>query len=157
GRAGVGAFSGDPFATHSTVPRRKPVIKTPQYLQSRNRSTYSHRFADPDIPHPRYCSAPAVSCPTTSRPSRIPRMVALPRPDLKRQHWLSLNGPWQFVFDLGFVGEQERWHRPGSRRPKDLTITLPFPWESRHLGVAAPGYKGAAWYEREITIPAKWD
>jgi hypothetical protein len=33
---------------------------------------------------------------------------------------------------------------------------VPFPWESRLSDVAAPEYKGAGWYEREITIPSEW-
>jgi beta-galactosidase/beta-glucuronidase len=79
-----------------------------------------------------------------------------PRPDLQRERWLSLNGPWRFAFDPDGIGEQERWHRPGTGRPKDLTIQVPFPWESRLSGVAAPSYQDAGWYEREISIPAEW-
>ena len=30
---------------------------------------------------------------------------------------------------------------------------MPYPWESDLSGIAARDYKGAAWYEREITIP----
>jgi hypothetical protein len=78
------------------------------------------------------------------------------RPDLQRVAWSNLNGPWRFAFDPHLIGEQECWHRPSSGRPKDLSITVPYPWESRLSGVAAPDYKGAAWYEREITIPADW-
>lgn len=80
-----------------------------------------------------------------------------PRPDLRRDRWASLNGPWRFAFDPRAVGEHERWYRPNSPRPKDLTIAVPYPWESRLSGVAAPDYKGAAWYEREITFPAEWE
>lgn len=78
-----------------------------------------------------------------------------PRPDLQREAWLNLNGPWRFEFDPQLIGEQMRWYASGSA--KDLTITVPFPWESRLSGVAAPDYKGAAWYEREFTIPAEWE
>jgi hypothetical protein len=79
-----------------------------------------------------------------------------PRPDFQRSHWTSLNGPWRFAFDPRLVGEQERWHQPGNGRSKDLTINVPYPWESYLSGVAAPNYRGAAWYEREITIPENW-
>jgi hypothetical protein len=79
-----------------------------------------------------------------------------PRPDLERAQWVSLNGPWRFAFDPRLIGEQQRWHRPEARRSKDLVINVPYPWESLLSGVAAPDYRGAAWYEREITIPEDW-
>lgn len=41
--------------------------------------------------------------------------------------------------------------------PGDLTINVPFPWESPLSGVARTEYKGAAWYTREFTVPAEWD
>ncbi len=80
-----------------------------------------------------------------------------PRPDLFREQWLNLNGAWRFGFDPRTVGEQERWHPAGAGPRKDLTINVPFPWESSLSGIAARDYKGAAWYEREITVPADWE
>ncbi|MBX3052660.1 MAG: hypothetical protein KF753_14350 [Caldilineaceae bacterium] len=88
-----------------------------------------------------------------------------PRPYLRRAEWRSLNGPWRFAFDPHVHGEQMGWHRStpekyGFHRAgngKDLTINVPFPWESPLSGVAAPEYRGAGWYEREVTIPAEWE
>ena len=93
-----------------------------------------------------------------------------PRPQFQRDQWHSLNGPWRFTFDPAAVGEQERWYVPGLDRAhatpygpntrgktKPLTINVPFPWESPASGVMRPDYKGAAWYEREFTVPAGWD
>lgn len=88
-----------------------------------------------------------------------------PRPYLRRPEWRSLNGPWRFAFDPHVNGEQMGWHRStpekyGFHRAgngKDLTINVPFPWESPLSGVAAPEYRGAGWYEREVTIPAEWE
>jgi beta-galactosidase/beta-glucuronidase len=37
-----------------------------------------------------------------------------------------------------------------------MTITVPYPWESRLSGLSAAEYKGAGWYEREFTVPAAW-
>jgi hypothetical protein len=48
-----------------------------------------------------------------------------------------------------------RWYLPGTAS-KNLTITVPFPWESPLSGVERPDYKGAAWYEREFIVPADW-
>jgi hypothetical protein len=90
-----------------------------------------------------------------------------PQPNFRRDAWLNLNGQWRFAFDPHNVGEPERWYMaqparsgrllPGTQ-PKDkpMTITVPYPWESRLSGVAATEYKGAAWYEREFTVPAEW-
>ncbi|RLT38969.1 MAG: hypothetical protein DWI57_11060 [Chloroflexi bacterium] len=83
-----------------------------------------------------------------------------PRPSLRRDEWRSLNGAWRFAFDPHTNGEQMGWHRsrPGkSGNDKNLTISVPFPWESPLSGVAAPEYRGAGWYEREVTIPAEWE
>src|SRR5690554_3488717 len=77
-----------------------------------------------------------------------------PRPYFERDPWLNLNGPWDFAFDPKAEGIQQRWYLPHHR--KDLQITVPYPWESRLSGVAAPEYRGAAWYAREVTIPADW-
>ena len=91
-----------------------------------------------------------------------------PRPNAERDHWLNLNGSWRFAFDPQNIGEQERWYKANPTRTmgavqglqtqdKPLTITVPYPWESRLSGQAAPDYKGAAWYEREFTIPTDWE
>jgi len=79
-----------------------------------------------------------------------------PRPNMQRADWRSLNGPWRFAFDPQLIGEQMRWYAPGAVPAKNLTITVPFPWESPFSGVARPDYKGAGWYEREFTVPADW-
>jgi len=88
-----------------------------------------------------------------------------PRPYLRRDEWRSLNGPWRFAFDPHINGEQMGWHRSSPEKAnahrsgsnnKELTINVPFPWESPLSGVAAPEYRGAGWYEREVTIPAAW-
>jgi hypothetical protein len=78
-----------------------------------------------------------------------------PTPNQQRATWLNLNGPWRFAFDPRLVGEQQRWHQPRTMT-KNLTITVPYPWESPLSGVERTDYRGAAWYEREFTIPAEW-
>ena len=95
--------------------------------------------------------------------SDLPR-PEYPRPYLRRDEWRSLNGPWRFAFDPHIVGEQMGWHRSsgpstksGGGSDKNLTISVPFPWESPLSGVAAPEYRGAGWYAREVTIPAEWE
>jgi hypothetical protein len=87
---------------------------------------------------------------------RLPRPEH-PRPDLRRERWLSLNGPWRFACDPDADGEHKRYHRLGINDADIRTIAVPYPWESDLSGVAARDYKGAAWYEREITIPPEWE
>ncbi|HEX2513406.1 MAG TPA: glycoside hydrolase family 2 TIM barrel-domain containing protein, partial [Chloroflexota bacterium] len=93
-----------------------------------------------------------------------------PRPDLRRDEWVNLNGVWRFSFDPQNRGEQQRWYRiphpdvaartgeVGSpvEDPFLSHIVVPFPWESRLSGVADPTYKGAAWYQRALEVPSEW-
>lgn len=66
-----------------------------------------------------------------------------PRPNFNREPWHNLNGTWRFAFDPRLVGEQLNWYQPS--QPKNLTITVPYPWESPLSGLAASDYKGAGW------------
>jgi hypothetical protein len=57
-----------------------------------------------------------------------------PRPDFQRgtlegYDWLNLNGPWQFRFDGGRRGLEERWFKPDDREWREQII-VPFCWES---------------------------
>ncbi len=90
-----------------------------------------------------------------------------PRPDFMRQPWINLNGTWRFTFDPRNVGEQDRWHRvthPELRTQTGILnsdpfgdhIVVPFPWESPLSGIGETEYKGAAWYQRLLEVPAAW-
>jgi hypothetical protein len=90
-----------------------------------------------------------------------------PRPELQREPWINLNGRWRFTFDPRNAGEQLRWYRVADppvttqtaamvEDPFQGEIVVPFPWESRLSGVGATDYKGAAWYQRVIEVPADW-
>ncbi len=95
-----------------------------------------------------------------------------PRPDFMRAPWINLNGRWRFTFDKENEGEQRRWHRlshPESATgiangyPHELSgdpfsreIVVPFPWESPLSEIEEPDYKGAAWYQRVVTVPEDW-
>src|SRR4030081_4147257 len=57
-----------------------------------------------------------------------------PRPDRQRGtlegiDWLNLNGPWQFRFDGGRQGMDERWYQPDQTEWREQII-VPFCWES---------------------------
>lgn len=75
-----------------------------------------------------------------------------PRPQAVREHWLNLNGTWEFEVDQGDSG-LERGLR---ERPLTGTITVPFAPESELSGIADTDFLEAVWYRREVTIPAGW-
>ncbi len=76
-----------------------------------------------------------------------------PRPDFQREEWLNLNGLWDFRFDPGNAGENEKWF--DAPESFDRKILVPFPWGSKLSGVENEAEVG--WYSRQIQIPADWD
>ncbi|GBG13337.1 gluconolactonase [Novimethylophilus kurashikiensis] len=72
---------------------------------------------------------------------------AYPRPQMVRQHWVSLNGEWKFVFD-----DDCRFHRPCEIEAWPLRIQVPFPPESQASGIGDRGFHAGCWYEREFEI-----
>lgn len=67
-----------------------------------------------------------------------------PRPQLKRESYLSLNGPWEFA------GTQQE----GKPSRFSGEICVPFPPESRLSGINRPTPKGYfLWYRRSFVLP----
>jgi len=77
-----------------------------------------------------------------------------PQPQFEREHWLNLNGAWEFEFDDGNRGLAEDWAAGG--RSFSRHITVPFCFESARSGIADTSFHPWAWYRRSITIPAGW-
>ena len=75
-----------------------------------------------------------------------------PRPQMVREHWLNLNGTWQFEIDHGDSGIERGVHE----RELASQILVPFAPESEASGVEHPDFLTAVWYRREVTIPAEW-
>lgn len=90
-------------------------------------------------------SRPVVSDETIPKPEH-------PRPQLIRDHWLNLNGPWQFEIDAGDSG--------GDRGLVDRELTgsilVPFAPESAASGIGYTDFMAAVWYRRTVTVPAEW-
>ncbi|MFG6197624.1 glycoside hydrolase family 2 protein [Nonomuraea sp. JJY05] len=87
----------------------------------------------------------------SSAPHDVPR-PEYPRPQLVREDWLNLNGPWQFEIDAADSG-LERGLR---ERELSGTITVPFAPESELSGLGHTDFMEAVWYRRTVTIPAAW-
>ncbi len=78
-----------------------------------------------------------------------------PRPDFQRAMWLTLNGRWDFDFDPAGAGEDENWFVAGQHK-FSRRIVVPFPWESELSEIGDVSYQGAAWYQRELSVPSSW-
>jgi beta-galactosidase/beta-glucuronidase len=89
----------------------------------------------------------AAALPAQELPALDP---AYPRPQLVRDRWTDLCGPWQFAHDDADVGLDEGWY---DGREFDRTIQVPYPPESPASGVGDPGYHRVVWYRREIERP----
>jgi len=70
-----------------------------------------------------------------------------PRPQLRREQWLSFNGAWEFAFDPDAV-----WRGPKEIRWTD-TIVVPFAPESPASGLGHTGFFTACWYRRTCSLP----
>jgi beta-galactosidase/beta-glucuronidase len=70
-----------------------------------------------------------------------------PRPQLRRDGWMSLNGEWEFALDAAcaYSGPDAiRWNG---------RIQVPFAPEARASGVGDTGFYKACWYRRQCTLP----
>jgi beta-galactosidase/beta-glucuronidase len=73
-----------------------------------------------------------------------------PRPQLRRERWTDLGGPWGFAFDNENRGLVERWFE--REEPFNREILVPFPPESRRSGIGDTGFHRVVWYRREIRV-----
>lgn len=72
-----------------------------------------------------------------------------PRPQMYRDSWLSLNGPWDFLFDFGKSGKDRHFYLDG---PFDRKIMVPFCPESRLSGINYIDFIPACWYRRTVNL-----
>ncbi len=87
--------------------------------------------------------------------TQVPR-AEHPRPDLRREAWLNLNGPWQFCFDPSDRGLEEHWYglsEPQAAARFDRRIVVPFCWQSVLAGAGQARAQRIGWYRRTVRIP----
>ncbi len=81
-----------------------------------------------------------------------------PRPQLVRDSWINLNGPWSYAFDFGQSGRERGFQSRTdfSDLPNSGTITVPFCPESQLSGVEHTDFIEMMWYHRQVSVPASW-
>ncbi|MDF2713802.1 MAG: glycoside hydrolase family 2 [Paenibacillus sp.] len=77
-----------------------------------------------------------------------------PRPQLVREHWLNLNGKWEFEFDDERIGDENQWGL--GTKAFSRQIQVPFAYQSKLSGIGETGFHDLVWYRRSFTIPADW-
>ena len=70
-----------------------------------------------------------------------------PRPGLRREGWLSLDGIWEFGLD-----RDAKWIRPESVE-WSRGIRVPFALETPASGIRDTGFYRACWYRRTLDVP----
>ena len=70
-----------------------------------------------------------------------------PRPQLVRDHWISLNGPWRFMYD-----DARRCQMPDRVDGWTHEIEVPFAPETKASGIGDTGFHSVCWYQREFTL-----
>jgi len=68
-----------------------------------------------------------------------------PRPQLVRDNWISLNGPWDFAFD-----DAARHERPDEAIAWGGPILVPFAPETAASGIGDESYHPCCWYRRQF-------
>ena len=56
--------------------------------------------------------------------TQIPRPEH-PQPQMKREHWKNLNGEWDFSFDFGCSGIDQKWQEGKTLGEEDPGAFLP--------------------------------
>lgn len=95
--------------------------------------------------------APALDGAKSSQTTHLDEDVfgrGYPRPQLRREHWISLNGEWEFAIDADGL----------TQRPDDVTFTttilVPFAPEAPLSRVGDARLFHACWYRRAVSVPA---
>ena len=81
--------------------------------------------------------------------NQIPRPEH-PKPQFQRDHWLNLNGSWDFEIDNGRSGEPRGLHEMDAKLSG--TITVPFCPESKLSGVEHTDFMRGVWYQRKVEL-----
>ena len=73
-----------------------------------------------------------------------------PRPQMRRESFICLNGEWDFEFDFGNSGVNREMFKENAEFTKKITV--PFCVESELSGIGYKDFIPAVWYRRKINI-----
>lgn len=76
-----------------------------------------------------------------------------PRPQMRRNEWITLNGSWQFCFDDEDKGLKNKYY-DGDFENK-LNIEVPFSYQYPESGIGQTEYHPYIWYKREFSLTAE--
>lgn len=76
-----------------------------------------------------------------------------PRPIVRRQEWLNLNGAWRYCPDPEDIGLAEHWFLG---HHYSAEIQVPYPIESEASGIHNLSPVAVHWYECDFAVPADW-
>ena len=82
----------------------------------------------------------------------IPR-PEYPRPQMKRDNWINLNGEWDYATDRGMSGGQRGLKEGNNFGEK---IIVPFCRESELSGIGDKDFCSCVWYKKVVTLPSDW-
>lgn len=74
-----------------------------------------------------------------------------PRPQFVRDHWVNLNGEWEFAFDDEDRGSAAGWS--GGEQSLGQKIQVPFAYQSRLSGIGETDFHDNVWYRRLFDVP----
>ncbi|GIM89951.1 LamG-like jellyroll fold domain-containing protein [Paractinoplanes toevensis] len=92
-------------------------------------------------------SAHRLTTPWGDRVDRKHPLPEYPRPQLVREDWLNLNGPWEFA-------GAEAGQQPAFGTKLAETITVPYPVESQLSGIERR--EDHMFYRKLVTVPKDW-
>ena len=72
-----------------------------------------------------------------------------PRPQFKRDNWISLNGEWEFAFDDQNNGVKQGYTTGKKELP--LKINVPFTYQYPASGIEDTAYHPTVWYKRTFS------
>ncbi|MBO7377240.1 MAG: beta-galactosidase, partial [Clostridia bacterium] len=80
-----------------------------------------------------------------------------PRPDMRRDDWINLNGEWEFAEDYSKSGRARGMSSPDAPdKLFPLKINVPFCRESSLSGLGHTDFCDAVWYRKKILLPEGW-
>ncbi len=73
-----------------------------------------------------------------------------PNPQLQREHWMNLNGEWEFELDQSKSGRNKGYQRTDTHFSEKIIV--PFCPESKLSGIEHKDFINACWYRKDVYL-----